>query len=65
MLGFELLAKTYSMKAQQARQVKDGFFSFSGKFLFKKQKKEKNVGPFLHDGIFDDDKDASTTPPFA
>lgn len=31
------------MKAQQARQVKDGFLSFSGKFLFKKKKKKRKM----------------------
>lgn len=37
MLGLSFLLKR--MKAQQARQVKDGLFSFSGKFLFKKREK--------------------------
>lgn len=35
------------------------FFHFQANFCLKK---EKNVGPILHDGIFDDDKDVSTTP---
>lgn len=61
MLGCELLAKTYESTASETSK-RWIFLIFRPIFV---QKKEKNVGPFLHDGIFDDDKDASTTPSFA